>query len=170
MNPPCSSVHGISQARILGWVAIFFFRGSFQPRDWTQVSCTLQTLYWLNHQGRLGYYRVGILPDTRSGNCICRLMATVAMRLGQFQRFLSSNLSTRLHRNGNPLQYFCLGNPMNRGAWRATVQGVANELDMTEWLNNNHLPTRCSPELIGGGLGSQLRLFCGPSRSQQRFF
>ena len=27
--------------------------------------------------------------------------------------------------NGNPLQYFCLGNPMNRGAWRATVHGVA---------------------------------------------
>ena len=23
--------------------------------------------------------------------------------------------------NGNPLQYSCLGNPMNRGAWRATV-------------------------------------------------
>ena len=27
--------------------------------------------------------------------------------------------------NGNPLQYFCLGNPMDRGAWRATVPGVA---------------------------------------------
>ena len=26
--------------------------------------------------------------------------------------------------NGNPLQYPCLGNPMNRGAWRATVHGV----------------------------------------------
>ena len=26
--------------------------------------------------------------------------------------------------NGNPLQYSCLGNPMERGAWRATVQGV----------------------------------------------
>ena len=25
---------------------------------------------------------------------------------------------------GNPLQYFCLGNPMDRGAWRATVRGV----------------------------------------------
>ena len=32
--------------------------------------------------------------------------------------------------NGNPLQYFCLGNPMDRGAWQATVQGVAKELDM----------------------------------------
>ena len=27
--------------------------------------------------------------------------------------------------NGNPLQYPCLGNPMHRGAWRATVHGVA---------------------------------------------
>ena len=26
--------------------------------------------------------------------------------------------------NGNPLQYFCLGNPGNRGAWQATVRGV----------------------------------------------
>ena len=33
--------------------------------------------------------------------------------------------------NGNPLQYFCLENPMDRGAWQATVYGVA-ELDMTE--------------------------------------
>ena len=33
--------------------------------------------------------------------------------------------------NGNPLQYSCLGNPMGRGARRATVRGVA-ESDMTE--------------------------------------
>ena len=26
--------------------------------------------------------------------------------------------------NGNPLQDSCLGNPMDRGAWRATVHGV----------------------------------------------
>ena len=26
--------------------------------------------------------------------------------------------------HGNPLQYSCLENPMDRGAWRATVQGV----------------------------------------------
>ena len=36
---PGSSVHGISQARILERVAIHFSRGFFQPRDWTQVSC-----------------------------------------------------------------------------------------------------------------------------------
>ena len=33
--------------------------------------------------------------------------------------------------NGNPLQYSCLGNPMNAGAWRAAVHGVAKELDLT---------------------------------------
>ena len=27
--------------------------------------------------------------------------------------------------NGTPLQYSCLGNPMDRGAWRATVHRIA---------------------------------------------
>ena len=26
--------------------------------------------------------------------------------------------------NGNPLQYYCLENPMDRGAWQATVHGI----------------------------------------------
>ena len=33
--------------------------------------------------------------------------------------------------NGNSLQYSCLGNPMNIGAWQATVHAVTKELDMT---------------------------------------
>ena len=33
--------------------------------------------------------------------------------------------------NGNPLQYSCLENSMDRGAWHATIHGVT-ELDMTE--------------------------------------
>ena len=42
---PCSSIHGILQASILDWVAISFSRGSSQPRDWTQVSCTVGRLF-----------------------------------------------------------------------------------------------------------------------------
>ena len=38
-SPPGSLVHGISQARILEWVAISFSRRSSPPRDWTWVSC-----------------------------------------------------------------------------------------------------------------------------------
>ena len=36
--------------------------------------------------------------------------------------------------NGNPLQYSCLGNPLDREGWWATVHGVAKESDMTKWL------------------------------------
>ena len=45
-RPPGSSVHGISQARILEWVAICFSRGPSQSRDQICVSCTgRQILY-----------------------------------------------------------------------------------------------------------------------------
>ena len=54
---PDSSAHGILQARILEWVAIFSSRKSSWPRDWTQVfciSCTdRQILYQWQHLGAL---------------------------------------------------------------------------------------------------------------------
>ena len=37
--PGSSSVHGTFQIGILEWVAISYSRGSFQPRDWTHISC-----------------------------------------------------------------------------------------------------------------------------------
>ena len=36
--------------------------------------------------------------------------------------------------NGNPLQYPCLDNPMDRGAWQATVSGAAKSQDTAEQL------------------------------------
>ena len=39
--------------------------------------------------------------------------------------------------NGNAFQYSCLGNPTDRGAWQATVHGVAKESGTTERLNDN---------------------------------
>ena len=48
-SPGCS-VHGISQARILEWVALNSSRGSSQPRDQTRASCIgRQVLYHLSH-------------------------------------------------------------------------------------------------------------------------
>ena len=38
--------------------------------------------------------------------------------------------------NGNPLQYSCLGNPMDRGAWWATVHWGHKETDTTEHIVN----------------------------------
>ena len=60
---------------------------------------------------------------------------------------------------GTPLQYSCLGNPMDRGAWWATVHGVVKDLDMAKLLSTHNylikpvlqftslLPSLCSPIL-----------------------
>ena len=49
-SPPVSSVHGISQARILEWVTISSSRGSSRPRDQTHVACIgRHSLYRLSH-------------------------------------------------------------------------------------------------------------------------
>ena len=51
---PGSSVHGISQARILEWVVISFSRGSSWSREWTHVSCIYtQVLYhWVTKESQ----------------------------------------------------------------------------------------------------------------------
>ena len=41
--------------------------------------------------------------------------------------------------NGNPFQYPCLGNPMDRRVWQAAVYGVANKSDTTERLRDNKI-------------------------------
>ena len=51
--------------------------------------------------------------------------------------------------NGNPLQYSCLRNPLDRAAWWATVHGVTKELDMTQQLHNNNCQTLAT-HVIGG--------------------
>ena len=45
-SPPDSSVNGISQARILEWVAISFSWGSSQPRNWTHISCIVRWILY----------------------------------------------------------------------------------------------------------------------------
>ena len=55
-SPPGSSVHGISQVRILEGGAISFSRGSSQPRDWTQLSPIAGRLfYWLSQSGNTSF-------------------------------------------------------------------------------------------------------------------
>ena len=51
-SSPGSSVHGISQARILEWVSISFSRGSSQPRDQTHVSCTAGKFFTAEPPGK----------------------------------------------------------------------------------------------------------------------
>ena len=59
--------------------------------------------------------------------------------------------------HGNPLQYSCLQNPMDRGAWWAIVHGVTKESDMTEPLYARTLLLLflCSGFLVGSQLLNQ---------------
>ena len=41
--------------------------------------------------------------------------------------------------HGNPLQYSYLENPMNRGAWWATVHGITNSQTGLKWLSTHIL-------------------------------
>ena len=53
--------------------------------------------------------------------------------------------------HGNPLQYPCLENPMDRGAWRATVHGVSKSptKDMTEAASHLHSHSLPQPDIWG---------------------
>ena len=108
-SPPGSSVHGILHVRILKWVAFSYSRGSSWPGDRNYifyVSCTGKQILF----GSVG----------KESTCNAR----------------DEDLIPGLGRSpgvghGNPLQYFCLDNPTDRGAWWATVHGVAKS---QRWL------------------------------------
>ena len=61
-----------------------------------------------------------------------------------------------------PLQYSCLGNLMDPGAWRVMVHGVTRELDTTWQLNNNNL---CSPTCPSQKSGRYPKLLPSPNSS-----
>ena len=68
-SPPISSIHGISQARILECVAISFSRGSSQSRHQTHISCiSRQILYhWATREAPLyGCYSLKNVPLWRT--------------------------------------------------------------------------------------------------------
>ena len=56
--------------------------------------------------------------------------------------------------NGNPLQYPCLENPVDRGAWWAAIHGVAKSQDMTEWLSTQHTSSGSGSWLGPRGTGT----------------
>ena len=59
------------------------------------------------------------MAQTKSAAVVKNLPAKV----GDADLILGSERSTRIG-NGNPLQYSCLGNPIDGGAWQTTVHGV----------------------------------------------
>ena len=68
--------------------------------------------------------------------------------------------------NGNPLQYSCLENFMDRGAWRATVHGITKSWT---WLSNTHTHTHTLLLIVKVALelGYILQQWCGCGASRK---
>ena len=121
-----SSVHGILQARILEWITIPFSRENFPTLNLGLLHCR-QNLYYLNHSGSPNELRLvaKIKPLMQAqvfpGGSEVKASASNARDLGS----IPGSGRSPGEGNGNPLQYSCLENPMDRRAWWATVHRVA---------------------------------------------
>ena len=124
-SPQGSSVHGILHARILEWVAISSSRGFF-PTQGLNL-CLLCLLHWQEHP----------LPLVPHGNPYleCKVLLLMVNSPSQsvsvsfiFEESLWCSKNSRPKNysslqgpiregNGTPLQYSCLENPMDGGAW-----------------------------------------------------
>ena len=100
-SPPGSSVHGISQERILEWVAISFSRGSSWPWDWTCVSCI----------GRRGLYNWAtweapyiLIVDVQS---LSHVLTFLPPHGQHHSRFLCPPPSPRVFSSSHPLSWWC---------------------------------------------------------------
>ena len=126
--PSGSSVHGILRTRTREWVAIPSSRGCSPPRDQTYVSCSScfacrKILYhWAIREAQVGMYSC---PN--GYNPWLHLFLDVPVSLLSCEALENWKLITLStgEGNGTPLQYSCLENPMDRGAWWAAIHGIA---------------------------------------------
>ena len=88
-SPPGSSVHRISQARILEWVAICFSRGSSWPRGWTCVSSIAGRFFTTESPGK--FYLLGI--QLALSNSIYPSI-TGSLKVGSWWHCLKSSVSS----------------------------------------------------------------------------
>ena len=106
---------------------------SFQPRDWTQVCIS----------GR--FFTVWA---TRASQ-VALVVKNLPANAGDITDVGSIPGSGRSLEggHGNPLRHSCLENPMDRGAWRATVHGVTKNQTQLKRLSTHtlHLRHRCIP-------------------------
>ena len=117
-----SSLHGILQARIVEWVAISFSKGSSRPRDQTWVSHIPGRRFnlWATREAQYDDLATPLLGMWAS--LVTQRVKHLACNAGDVGSIPGSGRSLG-EGNGNPLHYSCLENPMEGGAWLATVHG-----------------------------------------------
>ena len=77
---------------------------------------------------RAGEEEVGLRSRSFPGGSDCKVSAYNARDPGS----IPGSGRSPGEGNGHPLQYYCLANPLDGGAWQATVHGVTKESDTTE--------------------------------------
>ena len=119
-RPPGSSVHGIFQARVLEWGAIAFPKTPTVLLSGSVVSDSLRSHGLQPTRLR----RPWDFPGKSTGvGCHCLLRDII--NTPQNSLILVSFSIREGEGDGTPLQYCCLENPMDGGAWWAAVHGVA---------------------------------------------
>ena len=110
-SPLGSSVHGTLQARILGWVAFPFSRGSSQPRDQIRVSCPAGGCFTTEPPGKPSVLRATcsvsdynwLLPSSYKSpsalcfTCVCRFPCYVGFSLGFLLYQVPYSLQGHIH-------------------------------------------------------------------------
>ena len=128
-----SSVHGILQRKELPFFGIGMKIDLFQGCG----HCWVFQICW-----HIGCSTLAASPKVRGKKCIFRLC-------------IMSTLQIKCSSVGTPLQYSCLENPMDGGAWWAAVHVVTNSWTRLKWLHF-HLSLSC----IGEGNGNALQCSC----------
>ena len=128
-NPMDCTVHGILQAVILECVAFPFSRGSSQPRNRTQVF-RIAGRFFIEPNP----LQVGSLPGEPQGKPNTGLIKDTGLIPGLGRSPGGGH--------GYPLQYSCLENPMDQGAWRAAVHGVTKSWMRLKWTRLKALKHR----------------------------
>ena len=120
---PSSSVHGISQARMLEWVAISYFRGSSQPRDRTHVSC-------VSWSGRQVIYHCATCETPKHVTCmLCSTQQSIKMNLGDLSSLIWKDICFFLFFSILHREFHGLYSP-----WGRKESDTIERLSVTLWI------------------------------------
>ena len=140
-----AAVHGVAKsgtwlsrlnnkARIQEWVAISFSSGSSRSRDQTRVSCLAGR--FAEPPGKPFIYNIHV---NYGASLVALVVKNLPVNTGDVR---DPGSVPRLGQcpgggNGNLLQYSCLENLIDRGAWWATIHRVAKSWSWLKWLSTH---------------------------------
>ena len=111
------------------------FAGSMTPPCNPSLSSSISLLVFMNLHLRVYYWGIQCkrtisytqkgIPRWHSGATVVKNLSATVEDARDMSSIPGSGRFPGVG-NGNPLQYSCLENPVDRGAWRPTVHGVTN--------------------------------------------